>query len=221
MRTLTKTLLALALVVGLGACGDNDDGGASPTTAARATTSSSDPDSGHGDDATTTTAATSTPEGDGGEGSGTADEAAYAEAMATNLASGSSADGELDVTDEQAACVGPRWVSTIGIDAFVEADVAPADVAEDTFTPSDVAIEVEQGEAMVDALVDCDVDVFDQYFAVLSEGLSDDQVACLRTEFDDELARRFLAEALTQSEPSADLDATLQAVDETCQLSPS
>ncbi len=209
MSTLPKALLALLLVLGLVACGDDDGGDEGGDAEATTTTVAAAPGSGDGTGTSTTA----------GGADEVADEAAYADALAANLDAGRMADGQLEISAEQAGCAAPEWAAIIGVDAFTEADLTPADVAEPSFTPSEVRLEAEQGEAMVDALVECEIDVYDQYFDVVSDGLDAEQLACLRAEFDDDLARRFLGEALTQREPSAELEETLQAVDETCQLS--
>lgn len=213
MRTLTRSAVALLLIAGLGACssGGSDDDADRTTTTAEAEGATSDPV-----EETTTTEAdegTTTTSDDEAEGS----EADYVEAIATSL--GTSDESGLVVTPEEADCVAPEWVDVIGVDTFVDAGVAPADVAEDTFTPDELGLDVDQGLELIDAFEGCDVDVYAQYFDVLSEGLDDTQKACLEGEFDQELSRQFLAEALTQPEPSAELEATLDDIDQTCQLS--
>lgn len=201
MRSLTRSLVTLVLVAGIGAglssCGD---------------------DAGEGSDDTTST--TSQPEASttsSVESSGDVDAAAYEAAIVTSL--GSPRERGLVVTAAQAECVAPTWVEVIGVDTFTEAEVTPEDVAEASYTPNDLGLDADQGLALIDAFDECDVDLYGQYLALLSDGLDAEQTACLEGEFDEDLSRRFLADALTQPEPSAELEAVLDEIDETCQLS--
>lgn len=192
MRELTGVLAALLLVFGLAACGA----------------------SGGDDEADSTTTTDGSPSG-GGDG----DEADYVEAIASGLARNSSDEGELEVTAEQADCIAPEWVSIIGVDSFADAGASPADVADPDFAIPSLSLDVDQGLEMVDAFDTCDVDVYAQFLDVLSADLDDKQSACLEGELDQDRARQFLAEALTQEDLPSDLEATFEEIDKTCSLS--
>lgn len=210
MRRLVAPLAALALVALLGGCSsDGSDGADEPATTTAAESTEAGP-------STTAADGTTTTEGDE-PAEGDADD--YAAALAVGLTANAGEEGELDVTDEEAACVAPAWVDIIGVDAFVETGTAPAELEESNFVFADLELDDEQGLAMIDAFDDCDVDVLTQIRDVLSADLDATQAACLDTELDDDLARQFLAEALTKSDLSSDLADILDGIDQACGLS--
>lgn len=214
MRRLAAPLTALVLVAALGACSsDGSDGGDRTTTTASAGEATTTSEAGTG---TTADGDTTTTEGDGPV-DGDADD--YAAALQVGLTANAGEEGELDVTDEEAACVAPAWVEIIGVDTFTEAGTAPADLEESNFAFAELGLDDDQGLAMIDAFDDCDVDVLTQIRDVLSADLDATQTACLEAELDDDLARQFLAEALTKEDLSSDLADILDTIDEACNLS--
>ena len=49
--------------------------------------------------------------------------------MVENSRSGE--EDELTLTDEQAECVAPKWIDTIGVERLEEAGLEPADISSD------------------------------------------------------------------------------------------
>ncbi|QXC63378.1 hypothetical protein KSP35_11640 [Aquihabitans sp. G128] len=223
MRKLSATVGALLLVASLAACSGSggSDGASSTTTKAPAGEQATTTTAGSDDDGTTTTASgddeTTTTSGGSGE---SGDAASYAASLAKGLASGDAASDELQVTDDEAACVAPKWIETIGVDALTSFGASPKDLEDPDFSFPDLKLDDEQGLAMIDAFVDCDVDIYGQFADVLSEDLDATQQACLEGELDEASTRQYLASALTKDEMSSDLIAKLQAIDATCNLSP-
>ncbi|MCU1497536.1 MAG: hypothetical protein JWM47_1489 [Acidimicrobiales bacterium] len=199
MRKLTAALCVVLLIAGLAACSSN---GASDSS----TSTSDGPAEG-------TTATTEGGSGVDGEA------AAFTTALSEGLAAGDPDDGDLEVSEDEAACIAPQWIGTIGVDALVEGDVSPSDLEDPDFSFPGLGLGEDQGFDMIDAFVDCDVDIYEQFDDVVTEDLTDTQAACLRGEMDEDLARRFLAEAAIDDELSSGLEATLDAIDEKCKLS--
>src|SRR5262245_45481837 len=122
--SMTRTLAVLiagAAVVLVSACGGDDDDDTGAGTTAAGTTGE-----------TTGTAAGTTGATTGGSPSGTAgsaDAQAYVDAM---IESFDNADpDELQIDRDQAQCLAPKWVETIGPDRLAAAGVEPRDFAEE------------------------------------------------------------------------------------------
>ncbi len=150
---------------------------------------------------------------------GGGDAAAYREALSAGLSGSKIASGDFVFSDAQAACVAQKWTSIVGVDAFVAAEVAPADLEDPDFDFPILGLDAERGGEMVDAVTDCGVDVYEQTLLIFSQNLDAKQGACLRREFGQDLARQYLIEVLIQTDLSADLDTTLTQIDTTCRLS--
>lgn len=193
-----KIAVAFAVVALLAACGASGDDEA---------------------DSTTSGPATSTTTIDGSEPSPAGDEGDYADALVTGLASGELDAGQLVVTDDEARCIAPKWISIIGVDALVDAGVAPEDLEDNSFDFPALGLDTDQGGEMVDVFADCDVEVYDKLYQALSVDLDETQAKCLRKELDDDLARDFLVEALVNTDLPADLQDELDELDKTCKLS--
>ena len=210
-RSLVVLTAALSLV--LAACGSTSGGSdagsdttapaptSAETTSKSATTSSTAPDQ----------STTSAPAGQGAK--------AYGDALAKGLDSADPANGDLALDPKQSACVAPKWVSIIGVDTFVGKDVKPKELEDPDFAVRDLGLDLDQGRAMIDAFGDCDVAIYDEFLKSLAGDLSPTQVSCLKGELDEDLAKQFLAQSLTQSSLSADLNAKLDDIDKTCKLS--
>lgn len=187
-------LCALALVAGLAGCSGSDgDEAASTTTVAEASTT------------------TSAPQGKVG------DQASYTASLATGLAAGGDG-GELQVTDAQAACVAPKWIATIGVDALVARGVGADAMADPNFSFPDLALSEAQADPMVDAFTGCGVDIFVQFRKVLTTGLTATQAACVDGAITDAEVRTFLSESLRSADAGESVTAKITEVSRTCDL---
>jgi hypothetical protein len=156
-------LLVLLVVLGLSvaACGSSGSDDASDET----TTTAAADDA--GDDAADET--TTTQGGEPGEDGEPGDdevpepvdvsEEEYVDALTTNLSSGSEDDGDLVLSDEEAACLAPQWVDAITVDLLQQQGVTVEDLSDPGFDGADLGMELAQGEAMVAAFGACDIDV--------------------------------------------------------------
>ena len=112
------------------------------------------------------------------------------------------------------------WVAVMGPGILAGKKVAPADLENPDYPFPKLDLSLDQGLKMVDAYSTCHVNIFQQFTAVLAEGLDATQTACLRTNLSDEVARQFLAATLVSDDASADLSSTLDKIDAACNLSP-
>lgn len=197
----------LSMVVA--ACGSGG-GDTTSTTTAPPTTATMTPSTTSATRPSTATTSTSPTDGD---------EAAYEEALVRGLAQQATTSGDVMLSDVEARCVAGAWTDIVGTDAFAEADVAPADLEDPDFGFPVLGLDADQGGEMVDAVTECGVDAYGQTLLVFSQNLDDEQGACLRSEFDQKLARRYLIERLIQTDLSVDLDQKLTEIDTTCELS--
>lgn len=209
MRKLLAGLCTLLLIGGLAACSSKDGDDATTTTkVAKAATTTT---AAGGNDETTTTAGDDS--GDDAQGG------AYASSLATGLSSGDPDNGDLELSQEEADCVAPRWIEIIGEDTLVDKDVKPADLEDPDYTYSDLGMDEDQGLEMIDAFVDCDVNIYEQLDEVLTSDLDETKAKCLRDEMDKDLIRQFLAQAIIADQPTDELQSKLDAIDKKCGLS--
>ncbi|CAN5560955.1 hypothetical protein BH10ACT1_BH10ACT1_04840 [soil metagenome] len=200
MSKLTLGLCALALVAGLAGCSGSESDGATSSSTTRVAAAGA---------STTTTAPASTgPVGD---------EASYTSSLATGLASGGDG-GELQVTDGEAACVAPKWVATIGVDALVAKGVAADAMADPNFSFPDLDLSEEQAGPMVDAFTGCGVDIFVQFRKVLTTGLTATQATCVDGEISDADVRAFLSESLRSADAGEAVTQKITEVSQACDL---
>ena len=134
----------------------------------------------------------------------------YVDALIESM--GDTETGDLEVNEDEARCVAPRWVETVGLARLEESGVTPDDLADgDEDVMSELGLtEAEVGE-LFDAMEECGVDVRDLLLAeIVADGeMSDENRVCLEEALDDDLLRRiFIIGALSQDEdaPTADED---------------
>jgi hypothetical protein len=203
-RTLAL-LIAGAAVVLVAGCGDDDDDGtgagtteggaaASPTTAGSPTTAASP------------TTAGSAPSGT----APTADAQAYVDAMIDSF---DNADpDELQIDREQAQCLAPKWVDTIGTDRLAAAGIEPQDfAAEGDVDLTTVGLTEDDGNAMYDSMAECDIDVktlFVNGFADERDVSAEDR-QCFTDALDDDLLRRIMVTTLIGGEEALNQDEEL------------
>ncbi len=197
MRKFLAALVVAALLSALASCSSGDGGRTGSTTGPAKTTS--------------TTLLGSTKPG------GTA--ADYAASLTVGLTR-TSGKQELQLSKTEAGCVAEVWVAVMGAAVLADKKVAPADLENPDFAFPKLGLSLDQGLKMVDVYSTCHVNIFEQFTAVLAEGLDATQTACLRANLTDEVTRQFLAATLVSNATSADLSSTLDKIDTTCRLSP-
>ena len=143
-------LTAPLLATGCSSGGDDTGDKAAVTTDDGSTTTDG------GKDTTTTT----TKKDGGGKVNVSTEAAPYVKAMAASL-SKSQNDGDLQMTPEQADCIAPRWVDTIGVDRFKEAGVTPEAIEKDDNATDfkEFTLTKPEAEVMYDAFGQCNVNL--------------------------------------------------------------
>jgi len=139
----------------------------------------------------------------------------YVESLSENLSKGN--ESLLEVDDQQAACIAPKWINTMKPDRLRKAGIKPADLGTDD---SDLLVGLEltedEGGALVDAFGDCGVDIKSSFLAS-DDSLDDDDRACLSEAISDDLLREVLIVGFTkgplaidqQSSPGKDFFAAI------------
>lgn len=96
------------------------------------------------------------------------------------------------------ACVAPRWVATIGLDAFFAAGVTPARIASGDAGLSDLIGEEDTAGKVVDAVAECGLPLVDLYIQDLGVAVSGDPatVTCIRGAISEDQVRGALAAAI-------------------------
>ena len=139
-----------------------------------------------------------------------ADEQPYVDAVIDNFRTAD--EDELRLTDEQAECVGPKWIDTIGVERMEEAGLEPSDISSDS--ESDIAelgLSEEEGGELYDAFGACDVDLEALFVDSLAadQDLTDEDRECLADNFDDDFLRRIIIVSLTQGDDALEDDEEL------------
>jgi hypothetical protein len=189
------TGLAMAVLAG---CGDDDDGGATATTRASATTT-----------------ATST----GGTATGTTVSAAdateddYLAAIVRSLSEGP--PGEVRTTPEQAECMAPKWLGTVGVERLKAHDIAPSmigdDNSDDGSALADLGLTEAEGNALYDAFGDCGVDLRHEFVQSMTAELNASAAACVGEAMTDDLLRRLMVASIVQGDGALDTNEELAA----------
>lgn len=209
MRIRSAVFVSL-LVFAASSCGTSDSSdGATSTTAAGSPSSSTAPSSTTSADETTTAEGGSAPSGD-------AD--AYATSLAIGLENAEGAEGDLKLSADEAECVAPTWVDTIGADTLSGQDVTPTDLEDPNFSFDELGLDLDQGYEMIDAFDGCDIDIYGEFLASIGSGLTPDQQSCLSEQLDQDLAREFLANSVVMSDLPPDLASQFDQISQTCQL---
>ena len=198
-RTLTRVLVIGGLFVAATAgCGDDDD--ATTTTARAETTTSRSTGTSTADTATDATVSAAD-----------ATEADYLAAIERSLSSG---DG-LSTTPEQAECMAPKWLDTIGVDRLKDRGVAPSeigdDVNDDGSALSDLGLTDDEGTALYDAFGECDVDIRAQFVEFATDGQPPEIVECIDDALTPDLLRRVMIASIVQQAPDDELQADFEA----------
>jgi hypothetical protein len=188
-RTLA-VLVAGAAVVLVSACGDDDDDSGAATTAGGATGE--------------TTGETS------GGTAGSADAQAYVDAMVESF---DNADpDELQIDRDQAQCLAPKWVDTMGPDRLAAAGIQPEDfAAEGDVDLTTVGMTEDDGNELYDAMGECDIDVKELFVDGFASDrdLSAEDRECFSNALDDDLLRRIMVTTLVKGEEALNQDQEL------------
>ncbi len=147
--------------------------------------------------------------GGGGDDAVSAEGKPYAESLEKNLTEGD--EGKLELSDEQAGCIAPKWVNTMKPDRLKKAGIKPADVAEDDNAEIFVRLKLstDEGNALVDAFIDCGVELKETYLAS-SAGLSDDDKMCLNDAISEDFLREILVLGFTEGPAALDEDSDVR-----------
>lgn len=146
----------------------------------------------------------------GGGGDVSAEARPYVDALVASMQSGG--EGEWSLTDEQAKCVAPRWINTIGVDTLKDAGVEPEDIGDDAGSDlDDLNLTEDQGNRLYDAFGECDVDIAAAFTASLGDddSLSEEDRECVAEAFDDDVLRRIMVTAITKGDEGLDQDQEL------------
>jgi hypothetical protein len=200
MARILALLIAGAAVVFVTGCGDDDDDAAGGTTAGTTAGTSS---------GTTGTSSGTTGPRSGGTAGG-ADAQAYVDAMIESF--DNSDPDELQIDREQAQCLAPQWVETIGVDRLAAAGIEPQDfAAEGEVDLTTVGLTEDDGNAMYDAFGECDIDVkmlFVESFSA-DRGVSEKDQDCLADAMSDDLLRRIMVTTFVEGEEALNQDEEL------------
>jgi hypothetical protein len=190
-RTLALLIAGAAVVLAAGCGDDDDDDGAAGTTAGTTAGTSSG----------TTGASSGTTGPRSGGTAGGAHAQAYVDAMIDSF--DNSDPDDLQINREQAQCLAPRWVETIGTDRLAAAGIEPQDFAEEgNVDLTTVGLTEDDGNAMYDAFGECDIDVktlFVESFSADRDVSEEDQV-CLADAMSDDLLRRIMVTTFVEGE---------------------
>jgi hypothetical protein len=119
---------------------------------------------------------------------------------------------ELQIDREQAQCLAPRWVETIGPDRLAEAGIEPEDFSSDEDVDlSTTDLSEDDGNEMYDAFEACRIDIKNLFVQSMAtdEELSAEDAECLEGAVDDDLLRRILVTTFVEGEDALDRDEQL------------
>ena len=181
------------LTVAAAACGDDDDGGTGATTTGGAS-------------ATTTGGSSAS----GGDASSATEEDYLAAIEAQFTASG---PDSLELTDEQAGCVAPKWLDVITVDKLKAQGVTPDDVRADTDNEKLATLGLSDADAekMYAAFGECDVDVRAKVGESMVASIEQDAEveACVQDALTDDLVERIFVVSVTKGDAGLEADEEL------------
>lgn len=183
---------------------DSSDSSSTSDKGKNTSTSTTEPKATTPDDPATTT--TSAPPISPEDITATADD--YAKALVKSID-----PNDTTFTVAQVTCLAPAWVEAIGVDTFKASSVTPESIADQTSSIADLTITSTMADAMVEAMVGCDVDSRQVLITSATGGtkLTSEQAACFEKAVTKEIADEALATRFAGSQPDADLLAPAQA----------
>jgi len=200
-------IVALATAA-LSGCGGDDDGASSTTGRSTETTAVSSPKTSSADTATgSTVSAADATEGD------------YLAAIERSLSSGE--EGGLKTTAEQAACMAPKWLATIGVDRIKDKGIAPSQIGDeandDGSALSDLGLTEDDGNALYDAFGECDVDIEQDFVEFVTADESAEVAACVADALTPDLLRRLMVSSIVDEQPDDELEADFKTAVGPCE----
>ena len=134
-------------------------------------------------------------------GSAPAEAQPYIDSLAAGFTTGE--DEDLQLTQEQADCVAPRWVDTIGMERITDAGIAPEDIgAEGNSELSELGLSEDEGNELYEAFGTCGVDLQQAFVdgIAASGDLPEDVAACLDEHFDADTLQQIMVVTITKGE---------------------
>jgi len=147
---------------------------------------------------------------DAGGGDVSAEAQPYVDAIGAQFRTGD--ESELQLSQEQADCVAPRWVDAIGVDTFEAEGVTPEEITDESEDElPTLGLDESQGNALYDAFEDCDVDVPALLLdSIVAGGDIDDATRdCLQDALDGDLVRSLMVAVVTQGDDALSEDEAL------------
>ena len=135
------------------------------------------------------------------QGSAPAEAEPYIESLVAGFTTGE--DEDLQLTQEQAECVAPRWIETIGVERITEAGIAPEDIGADGNSElSELGLSEDEGNELYEAFGTCGVDLQQAFVdgIAASGDLPEDVAACLDEHFDDDTLQQIMVVTITKGE---------------------
>jgi hypothetical protein len=136
----------------------------------------------------------------------------YVDAMIESF--DSSDPEELQIDREQAQCLAPQWIETIGPERLAEAGIEPEDfTAEEDVDLSVLGLSDAEADELYDAFATCDIDVREILVQSLveQENLSEEDAGCVRDAFGEDLVRQLTISGLVEGEEELDPEDPLAA----------
>jgi hypothetical protein len=148
--------------------------------------------------------------GSGGSSGTSSAEKPYVAALEKNMVASDS--GSFSLSSKQASCMAPKWIHTIGVDRLKAKGVTPevmADSSSDSdFTTLDLS--ESEGNTLYDTFGTCGVDVKALFIDSLNPDMSDDDTACVKKSFSDDLLKKVLVAELIKGDAGLNADPTLK-----------
>ena len=134
--------------------------------------------------------------------------APYVKALADNLARAENDD--LPMSREQADCLAPRWVDTIGVDRFEAAGVTPEDIKNDDKTADfeEFTLSESEAEVMYDAFGQCDVNLREMMIESMAGDSETPEAVrkCMEGVLTEEAIKTLMIMGLTEGDDAMDDD---------------
>ena len=109
-------------------------------------------------------------------------------------------------TEADAQCLAEAWVPAIGVEAFQEAGITPADLESGDAGIDDVVLDRSTAEDIVDGLPACGIELIDIFVDTLGPDVKDDptKVACVEGAVTEEQIRTYLIDDILGTERTDD-----------------
>jgi hypothetical protein len=136
--------------------------------------------------------------GGGDGGSVSAEARPYVDALKKSMTA-SDEEGDLTLTNQQADCVAPKWINSIGVAKLKAKGVKPEDIgANGSGDLTDLQLSQDQGNQLYDAFGQCNVQIKSVFIKSMNPSMTSTDEKCLNDNFDDALMRQFVVATLTK-----------------------